>query len=174
MQLAQQLTDYVNAAFSGIYLVSHEPDEAEREIIRHARDQQWKVAVWDVANGIRIPTTAGAQRQDAAAGAPLAALRSLPALAEPNGTSLLILHNFHRFLTSPEVIQTAFSQLVAGKQQRTFIVVISPILQLPVELERLFVVLHHDLPGRDQLEPIARELTSDEPGGLPAGNDLQR
>jgi hypothetical protein len=174
MQLTDQLTDYINAAFSGIWVVSHEPDEAERELVRHARQQQWKVAAWDIANGLRIPTATGGQRQDAAAGDPLAALRALPALAEPNGTSVLILHNFHRFMTSPEVIQTTFSQLVAGKQQRTFIVVISPVVTIPVELEKVFVVLHHDLPGRDQLEQIARELTADEPSGLPGGNDLTR
>jgi hypothetical protein len=31
------------------------------------------------------------------------------------------LHNFHRFLNNPEVVQAAFAQLVAGKQQCTFI-----------------------------------------------------
>ncbi len=40
-------------------------------------------------------------------------------------------------------------------------------VQIPVELEKLFVVLDHALPGRDQLEGIARELTSDQPGDLP-------
>lgn len=174
MKLTDQLIDYINAAFAGLWVSTHEADEAEREIVHHARQQRWKVTVWDVANGLRLPTANGAQRQDAAAGDPLAALRALPALAEPNGTSLLILHNFHRFMTSAEVIQTTFTQLVAGKQQRTFIVVLSPVVSIPVELEKLFVVIQHDLPGRDQLEQIARELTSDEPAGLPAGNDLQR
>ena len=81
-------------------------------------------------------------------GDPLAALRALPALADANGTALLLLHNFHRFLQSPEVIQTVFAQLVAGKQQRTFLVVLSPVVQIPVELEKLFVVLEHALPDR--------------------------
>src|SRR5262249_7464063 len=157
-----------------LWVQTHEPDEAEREIIRHARQQNWKLAAWDVANGLRLPTARGASRQDTGAGDPLAALRALPALAEADGTALLLLHNFHRFLNRPEVVQTTFSQLVAGKQQRTFIVILSPVVQIPVELEKLFVVLEHDLPGRDQLEQIARELTSDEPAGLPGGNDLQR
>ena len=105
---------------------------------------------------------------------PLAALRALPALAERDGTALLLLHNFHRFLNNPEVIQTTFSQLVAGKQQRTFLVVLSPVVQIPVELEKLFVVLEHALPDRAQLERIARELTSDSPDDLPQGESLQR
>ena len=99
-------------------------------------------------------------------------LRALPALAEPDGTTLLLLHNFHRFLGSPEVVQTAFAQLVAGKQQRTFLVVLAAVVQVPAELEKLFVVLEHALPDREQLERIARELTSDHPEELPQGDDL--
>jgi hypothetical protein len=98
----------------------------------------------------------------------------LPALAERGGTALLVLHNFHTFLKSPEVIQTAFTRLVAGKDQRTFLVVLSPVVQIPVELEKLFVVIEHALPGREQLERIARELTSDQPEDMPTGADLGR
>ncbi len=101
-------------------------------------------------------------------------LRSLPTLASEDGTALLLLHNFHRFLNNPEVVQTAFAQLIAGKQQRTFIVVLSAVVQIPVELEKLFVVIEHSLPDREQLERIARELTSDHPEDLPQGDDLQR
>lgn len=174
MKLCDQLTDYVNAAFTGLWVVSHEPDEAEREIVQHAKAKDWKVAVWDVANGLRFPNSKTSGSTEVGGGDPLAVLRSLPALASENGTALLLLHNFHKFLTNPEVIQTAFSQLVAGKQQRTFIVVLSPVVVIPVELEKLFVVIEHALPDREQLERIARELTSDQPDDLPGGDDLQR
>lgn len=171
MKLAQQITDFVNAAFTGLWIQTHEPDEAEKEITRLAREQKWKLAVWDIADGLRIP---GASSEAQNAGDPLAALRALPTLADKKGSGLLILHNFHRFLATPEVMQTLFAQLVAGKQQRTFIMVLAPVVQIPVELEKLFVVVEHSLPDRDQLERIARELLSDQPDDLPKGNDLQR
>jgi hypothetical protein len=174
MGLNDQLTDYINAAFSGIYVQTSEPDEAEREIVRHARERQWTVAVWDIASGLRLPNANGTPRPDNTAGDPLAALRALPALADSNGTALLLLHNFHKFWGNPEVVQTTFAQLVAGKQQRTFLVVLSAQAQIPVELEKLFVVLDHPLPDREALERIARELTSDSPEDLPQGEDLQR
>jgi hypothetical protein len=174
MTLSEQLTDYVHAAFSGIYIQSSEPDEAEREVVQHARHQQWRVAVWDVANGLRFPNAPQNRATEAGAGDPLAALRALPSLASRDGTALLLLHNFHRFWNDPEVVQTAFTQLVAGKQQRTFVVVLSPVLSISVELEKLFVVIEHSLPDRQQLERIARELTSDSPEDLPQGEDLQR
>src|SRR5690348_12395444 len=99
MRLTDQITDYVNAAFTGLWVQTHEPDEAEREIVQHARQQQWKIAAWDMANGLRLPGNANSPRQETGAGEPLAALRALPAVAERNGTALLLLlHNFHRFL----------------------------------------------------------------------------
>ena len=85
-----------------------------------------------------------------------------------------MVHNFHRFLHNAEVVQTTFSQLVLGKQQRTFLVVLSPIVQVPVELEKLFVVIEHALPDRAQLRQIAQELTTDDPTSMPKGEDLER
>jgi hypothetical protein len=77
-------------------------------------------------------------------------------------------------VNNPEIIQTAFTQLVQGKQQRTFLVVLGPVVQIPVELEKLFVVLEHALPDREGLLRIAQELLVETPSDLPQGDDLQR
>jgi hypothetical protein len=102
---------------------------------------------------------------------PLAAIRSLGAMANSDGTSILVLRNFHKFLGNVEVIQALDSAIAAGKTARTFVVVLSPVFQIPVELERQFVVIEHDLPGRDQLERIACGVAT-EPGELPEGDGL--
>ena len=94
MKLTEQLTDFVHAAHAGLWVLTREPDEAEREILQHARQQQWKVAVWDIANGLRLPGPSSGPRQESAAGDPLAALRALPALADPQGTALLLSTTF--------------------------------------------------------------------------------
>jgi hypothetical protein len=172
--LTEQLTDYVNAAFSGIWIQTFEPDEAQREITRHAERMGWRLAVWDIAGGLRLPAEPEATRGAGPPGDPVAVLRAFPTLADPDGTALILLHNFHKFLSSTEVVQTAFAQLVAGKRQRTFLVVLAPVVQIPVELEKLFVVLEHPLPDRGQLADIAREVTGDRPEELPQGEDLER
>ena len=82
-----------------------------------------------------------------------------------------MLRNYHRFLGSPEVVQALDTRVAAGKQARTFVVALAPVVQLPVELERHFAVLDHDLPGRDQVEAIARGIAT-EPGELPGGDGL--
>src|SRR5262245_7650792 len=137
MSLRAQVREFVHAAFSGLWVHTWEPDEAEREILQLAKDERWRAATWDVANGLRV-IGADAPRQEGG-GDPLSVLRTLPNLAHPQGTAVLLLHNFHRFLSSPEVIQTTFAQLIAGKQQRTFLIVLAPVVQVPVELEKHFI-----------------------------------
>ena len=74
-------------------------------------------------------------------------------------------------MQSAEIVQALARQITLGKQHRTFVVVLSPVVDIPVELEKLFVVVEHDLPGRDQLEEIARGIATEE-GELPAGGEL--
>ena len=171
MTLAERLSEYVRAAFSGLYVHSHEHDDAIAEIARLCRDQGWSLATWDIDRGLALAGHAEGSGIVPGAADPLAAIRSLPALATPEGTAILVLRNFHRFLGSPEVVQALDTQLAAGKQARTFVVILSPVVNVPVELEKLFVVVEHDLPGRDQLGAIARGVAT-EPRELPEGEGL--
>ena len=171
MTLAERLSELVRAAFGGIYVRSAEHDDAIAEVAALCRDQGWTLATWDLDRGLAVAGMATPGGAVPAAADPLAAIRALPALATPDGTALLVLRNFHRFLNSAEVVQALDTQVVAGKQARTFVVILAPVVQVPVELEKQFVVVEHDLPGRNQLEAIARSIAT-EPGELPAGDGL--
>jgi chloramphenicol 3-O-phosphotransferase len=83
----------------------------------------------------------------------------------------VVLTNFHRFLGSAEIVQTLIHQITAGKQNRTFVIILAPLVQIPVELEKLLVVLEHELPGREQLQQIAQSIATEE-GELPQGPEL--
>ena len=92
-------------------------------------------------------------------------------MARKDSSALLVLPNFHRFLQSAEIVQALAHQIQQGKENRTFIVILSPVVQIPVELEKQFVVIEHDLPDRPQLEQIARGIAT-ESDELPEGEDL--
>ncbi|HUE14666.1 MAG TPA: AAA family ATPase [Planctomycetaceae bacterium] len=169
MTLSQRLAEYVRACFTGIWIQSHEHDDALAEIARLCRAENWRLATWDIDRGLSV----AGQEADTTGADPLSAIRAVSALANPKGTALLVLDNFHRFLNSAEVVQALVRQIASGKQNRTFLLVLSPVVQIPVELEKLFVVLEHELPDREQLEAIARG-TATEPDDLPEGADLAR
>src|SRR5882724_5740033 len=166
MTLAERLSEFVRAAFTGLWIQSFEHDDAITEIARLCRQQSWSLATWDIDRGLAVAGRDDDSGSVVNAADPLAAFRSLGALANPDGTSLLVLRNFNRFLNNIEVVQALDSAIAAGKTSRTFVVVLSPVVQIPVELERHFVILEHDLPGRDQIERIARGVAT-EPGELP-------
>eukprot|EP00913_Durusdinium_trenchii_P010894 g10223.t1 len=168
MMLAEPLREYIRACFTGLWIESHEHQDALTEIARVCRLEEWRLAVWDIDQGLQFP---GQDTSESSGGDPLAAIRSINALAEPNSSAILVLQNFHKFLNSPEVIQAVARQVIAGRQNRTFLVVLSPIVSLPVELEKLFTVIEHELPNREQLEEIAHSVATEE-GELPSGADL--
>ena len=154
--MKKDFIEHVNAAFSGIWIQTHQADEAETEIRHAAKEQNWELAVWDIANGIRSGTGA----KGVAAGDPLAGVKHLEGMADQ--TCVLVIHNLHRFLGNAELVQVIQNALVNGKGDRRFLVVLSPVVQIPPELEKLFVVLEHALPDHQQLIDMAQGLLGDE------------
>jgi len=170
MSLCSRLAEYITACFTGLWIQSHEHEDALIEISQMCRDQSWRLVVWDINRGLSLHRQNEAS-VDTGTNDPLAAIRSLDALGSADGASLLVLVNFHRFLGSPEIVQALAAQINKGKQNRTFVVVLSPVVSVPVELEKLFVVLEHDLPARQQLHAIARGIATED-GELPTDSQL--
>ena len=170
MPLAQRVSEYVRACFTGLWIESHEHEDALTEIARLCHEQEWRLATWDIDAGLQVQ---GADSTLPAGQDPLAAIRALPAMATNDGTAILVLSNFHRFLTSAEILQALARQIAAGKENRCFIVILSSVVSIPTELEKLFVVIEHELPGREQLADIAQGIAN-EPGELPDGPELDR
>ena len=174
MALTERLSEYVRACFAGLWIRTHEPDDALREIAALCRQESWRLANWDVDQGLQLMAAASnGGLETASARDPLSVLRALPTLAVPDGTLLLVLQNFHRFLNSAEVVQALLTQIQQGKQLRTFVLILAPVVQLPPELEKLFVVLDHELPNREQLRQIARGVATED-NELPSGDELER
>jgi len=142
MTLSERLAEYVRACFSGLWLQSHEHDDAIQEIARLCHDRNWSFASWDVDRG--LGRTGGAAEAALAGTAdPLAAIRAAGSIAPDDGAAVLVLRNFHRFLGSAEIVQAIDTQLAAGKQNRTTLIILSPVVQIPPELERQFTVVEH-------------------------------
>ena len=169
MSLKNKVRELVAACFTGIWVETYESQDAIEEITGMCGDEQWRLATWDIDQGLRI---SGSDTVIEATD-PLAAVRALNGLAAPDGTALLVMKNLHRFIQSTELMQAVEGQLNAGKQNRTILVSLSPVVQIPSELEKMFVVVEHALPSRDQLNEIAGGIATEE-SELPSGIDLDR
>src|SRR5688572_24361868 len=101
MSLAERLSEYIRACFTGLWIQTHEDQDALAEIRGLCRQEGWQLANWDIEQGLRV---AGQSADGSGATDPLAAIRALSAMApeetesgERKGSALLVLHNFHRF-----------------------------------------------------------------------------
>ncbi len=54
MTLTERLTELVRAAFSGLWIQSHEHDDAIAEIATLCRAQGWTLATWDIDRGLAV------------------------------------------------------------------------------------------------------------------------
>lgn len=171
MKLSDRLAELVRACFSGIWIESHEHSDALVEIAELCQKEDWRLIVWDLESGIHVPGSTTSNHEEG--GDPLAPIRALPGLAMKEGSALLVLVNFHRFLQTAEVVQALAKQLASGKQNRTFILILSPVVQIPIELEKQFMVIDHPLPDRQQLHEIAQGIATED-GELPTGAEMNR
>ena len=169
--LTQCLREYVEGCFTAIWIQTHEPQEAVTEIATLCREQEWQLARWDIDRGLQAGAGGDSGYSETENGAdPLAAVKAVGGLA--NGQPVLtVLENFHRYLSSAEIVQAVVTQVHEGKQTRSITVILSPVVDLPAELEKLFVVMEHQLPTREQLEGIARDIAT-ETGELPDDSKL--
>jgi AAA+ superfamily predicted ATPase len=149
MSLEKEIKELVCAGFSGIWVESMECDDAVTAIKSLAEERKWGCDVWDIDRQLYSGAVA--------APGPLQALRSLD-LPKTNETVILVLKNFHRFLPNPEVVQALANRVVQGKGIGQYIVIVSPTIALQPEVEKLFTVVHHELPDETQLRTICNDL----------------
>ena len=102
MTLAERLSEYVRAAFTGIWVRSLRARRRDRrDRPASAATQGWSLATWDVDRGLALagqaPTADGRPRRRRPAGRDP---RRWPPWPRPTARRLLVLRNFHRFLGS--------------------------------------------------------------------------
>ena len=168
MSLGDQFTDYIRACFTGLWIETSEQNEAIQEIQQLCQTQHWDCQVWDIEQGLQPPAS---DTESLGQGDPLAPLTQVVSAGET--PRLILLLNFHRFLASPEIVQCLQRRIIAGRQDRCVWIILSPQAQLPAELAKLFTVIPHELPSREQLAEIARGVAT-EPGELPQGGEYDQ
>ena len=161
--LKEKLRELISACFTGIWIETHEQHEAIAEVQQLCQEQEWTLATWDIDRGLNV----GAGDNLLEATDPLAAIKAVNAMATPDGAAVLVMNNLHKFISSTEILQALQHQLLAGKQNRTIVIGLSPRAKIPTELEKLFVVVEHSLPTREQLEEILRSIATED-GELPS------
>ena len=141
-----RITNYIRSGHAGLCLISHEEARVEAELKAVAQATKRPLYAWSATRGL-VNTADGS---GGGANDPLEAVEAVNALPE---NALVLLADFHLFLQdgNPVLIRAIKDALVAGKARGRCLIVLGCRQVLPPELERKFVLLDFNLPGKEQL-----------------------
>ena len=156
--LQTTISEYVRAGFPGLWIQSHEHEDAISEIAAVAQENNWTLETWSPSDENRkLPDVIRQHAQ-----------------TQADSRGLLILRNPHRLIDTPYTVQVLAESLWAGKSAARHIIILCPNPgPIPPECEKLITVIRHALPDADTLTTIAGELAT-EPGELPDDRDDRR
>ncbi|HZZ85598.1 MAG TPA: AAA family ATPase [Anaeromyxobacteraceae bacterium] len=167
----RELDTLIRARYPLIYLVSWE--EARVDGILHDLAAQHGKALygWSVTKGLRRLDDRRGREQQEGGKDPVEALGAVEKLSEP---SLVVLKDFHPFLNDPTVTRALRELGQALKSTYTTVIILSPTLLIPPELEKEISVLDVPMPSARELLQLLKEIVTVVREGKKAIVDLSK
>src|SRR6266446_3696169 len=162
MDFQTEIETLIRARYPLLYIVSSEEMRVQQLVVDIAKKRQKKVFEWSYSTGI-VPAGTSIQSQkhrNAATKDPLMALDQVIEQVEP---AIFIFKDFHPFLTRNNFAVTRKLKEIALHLKNSFktILLVSPVLEIPTELEKEITVLNHPLPTRDDMAALLDKIIED-------------
>src|SRR5215475_13895328 len=162
MNVQTELETLIRARYPILYILSSEEMRVQSLIMDIARKRQKKAFEWSYSTGI-VPAGTSIQSQKHRNGAtkdPLAALDQVIEQVEP---AIFIFKDFHPFLTRSNfaIIRKLKEIALHLKNSYKTIVLISPVMEIPTELEKEITVLNYPLPTREDLAELLDKIVEE-------------
>ncbi|HNS32202.1 MAG TPA: AAA family ATPase [bacterium] len=138
----KELDILIRARYPLIFVTTYEEERFISCLDRLSKQQNKQLFVWSVTAGMRKH---GEERIDEATRDPLAALNYV---ARQTGSIIFALQDFHPYLSDPAVIRKLRDLSKNLKSTYETMVLVSPVLSVPVELEKDVAIVDFQLPDR--------------------------
>lgn len=157
-----ELETLIRARYPILYVISSEEMRVQNLVIEVARRRQKKIFEWSYSTGI-VPAGTSIQSQkqrNPGTKDPIAALDQVIDQVEP---AIFVFKDLHPFLgrSNYAVIRKLKEIALHLKNSFKTIVLISPMLEIPAELEKEVTVLNFPLPSRDDLDELLERIIAD-------------
>jgi SpoVK/Ycf46/Vps4 family AAA+-type ATPase len=140
----------IRARYPLIYLVSWEESRILEKLKDMAENRRKKLFLWSITRGI-VRLEDDPSKTDESTRDPVNALSFVEKCTEP---ALFVLLDFHSFLNDQTVIRKLRDLVNNLKSTYETLIIISPVLTVPVELEKEFVVIDYDLPAFEEISEL--------------------
>jgi len=159
------LASYFNAGYSVIYLLTAEEGRAEKEVIKAcAESGRPNIHVWSCSRGMYQPSADKKKVQyDESMAEPIKALMHIQKLPGP---AVYIFRDIHIAWKQVRAVRMMRDIANDFKQLQKTIVIISPVKQIPPELERDVALIEFDLPDRETLAKTLDAVIETNKAGL--------
>jgi ATPase family associated with various cellular activities (AAA) len=152
MNFQTEIETLIRARYPIIYIISSEEMRVQNLMVEIAAKRQKKVFEWTYSNGI-VPAGTSIQSQKNRNGAtkdPLAALDQVIEQVEP---AIFLFKDFHPFLARSNFAIIRKLKDIALHLKNSFktIVLISPVMEIPAELDKEITVINFPQPTKEDL-----------------------
>lgn len=150
--MREELNVLIQAQYPLIYLVTFEEERAERAIATLAQQRpQQRMYTWTMTHGVvEYGRESGAAPQNNTV-SPQAAVNWAMRQKDP---SIFVFKDLHPFKDSPEVTRSLRDAIESFRGSQKTIILMSPVQEVPIELEKEVVVLDFTLPNMSELNQV--------------------
>src|SRR5258708_5567770 len=155
-KFVSDLDTLIRARYPLIYLVSWEEQRLDAILTDVAQNHGKALLTWSVTRGLRrlgprTMTVSESSRE------PVEVLAAIGKLTEP---SLVVLKDFHPYLESAPTVRALRELAQDLKSTYTTVILLSPTLTIPVELEKEISVLDVPMPSFRDLFQLLKEIVA--------------
>jgi ATP-dependent 26S proteasome regulatory subunit len=147
----KELETLIRARYPILYIVSWEEERVQDAIREIARERGKKLFEWTITQGM----VQNAESRNEASREPLSALDAIMDSREP---AIFLLKDFHPYLTDVTIIRRMRDLTAALKKSYKTIIILSPTLKLPMELEKEITVIEYSLPSLEDLDTLLESI----------------
>src|SRR3954468_15618265 len=169
-RFVSDLDTLIRARYPLIYLVSWEEQRLDAILQDVAQNHGKALLTWSVTRGLRRVGARTVAVNDASRD-PIEALRAIGKLTD---ASLVVLKDFHPYLDNPAVVRALRELGQDLKSTYTTVILLSPTMVIPTELEKEISVLDVPLPTFRDLLQLLKEIIAVVRQGNKARVDLTR
>lgn len=140
----------IRARYPLLYIVSWEEPRILERLKDMSEQQQKKLFIWSITRGI-FKLEDDPSKIDESTRDPINALSYIEKCPDP---AIFVFLDFHSFLSDQTIIRKLRDLVNNLKSTYETLIILSPVLTVPVELEKEFVVVDYDLPTYEEISAL--------------------
>lgn len=156
-QIEREIELLIRARYSIIYIESFEENRVEAGLYRIAERRRKKLYCWSIERGIYEYNAPPYSKKgvDERTKEPAVALQQVIEITEP---AIFAFKDFHAFMNDPAIIRKLRELSAYLKNTYKTIVLISPQMKIPIELDKEITQLIYPMPGIDDLRELLERI----------------